>query len=350
MKVLLSRYEPVWAAEGVETGATEAEAGDAAVAAAAAADEGVAEDGKTEKEAVETIASPKKIGKFAKEAEDKPYWPEDWREKSAAHVAAGDDKVYQKELKRLERITDPTGVYSMARELEAKFSQGGLVKIPGKDAKPEDVEAFNKALGVPEKPEDYFKDIKLENGAVIGEMDKPVADSFAAAVHEAGATPAVVNKAMNWYFQNLEEQAAALDESDDQFQTEARQALKDEYGPAFNRYTGSIPSLFVSAPGGTDVEAEGGLVGRLLSGRMADGKIIGNDPDMLRWLVAQAREINPVATVTEGGEQGGKSLEMELGEIAKFRRENKSAYFKDEKMQARERELIDAQAKGRARA
>ena len=289
----------------------------------------------------------------AKEAEaakaNKPYWDEKWREKIAEHVAAGDKKTYDKELKRLQRINDPAGIYGMYRELEGRFTGGGLVKVPGKDAKPEDVAAFHKALGVPEKPEDYFKDIQLENGATIGNEDKPFIDSFAAAVHKAGAPPAVVSAALNWYFKDQEDRAAAQDDADDTFRREAESKLKEELGPAYKRMTNAISSIFAAAPGGSDPSNPNSLFSRLLSGRTSDGRIIGNDPDMVRFLASMVQEINPEMSVVEPGNQGGMSIDAELASIDKARRENRAAYNKDYKMQARERELIEAQQKVQSR-
>lgn len=287
-----------------------------------------------------------------KAAEDKhkPYWPADWREKMAEHAAAGDKKAYARELKRLQRFTDPTSVYGFAREYEGKFDRGGLVKVPGKDAKPEEVAEFNKAMGVPEKPEDYFKDIKLENGAVIGEADKPLADSFAAALHPAGASPAVVSAALNWYYKHQEEQAAAMDEADETFRHESERALKDEFGPAFQRMRNSIGPLFATAPGGSDPKNPNSLYARLTAGRLADGRIIGNDPDIMRWLVSMAQEINPAATVVEDGNQSGVTVDAEIKKIEDRMRSDSRGYFKDEPMQARYRELLTARDKIRAKA
>ena len=279
----------------------------------------------------------------------KSYWPEDWRQKVAEHAAAGNKKAMEKELKRLESINDPTGIYTSFRTLENTWASRNFVKKPGDDAKPEEIAEYHKALGVPEKPEDYFKSIKLENGAVIGEADKPLADSFAAAVHKSGATPAVVNAAMNWYFGNQEQQAAALDEADEKFKTESTNALKDDFGSAFKRKTNAIASLFEFAPGGADAKNEKSLFARLMGGRTADGKIIGNDPDMTRFMVALALERNPSASVVDDGDQTGKSIEAEIEDIKKYRRENKNAYYKDEKRQARFRDLLEAQQKIRAR-
>jgi len=46
-----------------------------------------------------------------------------------------------------------------ARNLERSLREGGKVKIPGEDAKPEEIKAFREAIGVPEKADGY--EIKL---------------------------------------------------------------------------------------------------------------------------------------------------------------------------------------------
>jgi len=297
-----------------------------------------------------TIAAGADTETEKKPEEKKSYWPDDWREKLAEHYAAGDKKAYDKELRRLQRITDPTAVYGNYRELDNRLNGGGLVKIPGKGATEDELAAYHKALGVPEKPEDYLKDIKLDNGVVIGDADKPIVDGFTQAVHKSGATPAVVNAALNWYYKHQEEQAAAMDERDDAHRRESETALKEEWGAAFKRRTNSLGTLFSSAPGGTDLKNEGSLYARLLGGRMADGSVIGNDPDMLRWLDAMRNEINPAATVVEDGNQSGLTIDAEIKAIETRMRTDRAAYFKDEGAQARYRDLITARDKIRARA
>lgn len=280
---------------------------------------------------------------------DKIDWPDNWRHLMAMELSAGDDKAYKREMKRLERMAKPTSVYGMYRDLEGKFTSGGLVKVPGKDAKPEDVAEFHKALGVPEKPEDYFKHVKLESGAVIGEADKPIVEEFAAAVHKSGATPEMMNAALNWYYKQQENQAAAMDEADDAFRNEALRELKEEYGPAFKRKTNAIASVFALAEGGTDVSNEKALYARLMGGRTADGKIIGNDPAMVRFLVALAHEINPSAMVVEDGPGKGVNIDAEIASIEQRMRNDRRNYFKDQAAQARYLELIETRNKIRAK-
>lgn len=274
------------------------------------------------------------------------------REEIAKHRSAGDEKLYKKELARLERLADlsPKALYGMYRELEAKLSEGGLVKIPGKDAKPEEIAAFQKALGWTEKPEDMIGQIKLENGMVIGEADKPMLTGFLGAVHGATSAQDFATKATDWYYKQQEEAAAALDEADDTFRREAERALKDDLGPAYKRRINSISTLFSTAPGGADAKNPSSTMARLLGGRTADGKIIGNDPEISKLLMAWSAEINPVASVVEDGASGSsRSIDTELSEIKGLRQSNPQKYWSPE-VQARELELITAQQKDRARA
>lgn len=292
--------------------------------------------------------------------EPKGYWPEDWRQKVAEHYGAGNPKAVEKELRRLESINDPAGLFAHMRGMENTWATKNFVKLPSKDAKPEEIAEFNKAIGVPESPDDYLKDLKFDDGLVLGDEDKPMAEDFAKSVaHETGMTPAQMQKAVGWYLRQQQEQIYALDEQDEQFQTEARQALQEELGPTYKRLINNVSSVFQRAAGGTDINNSDSVYARLLGGRTADGKIIGNDPDVVRWLVGLAQDINPAASVIEDGDLSAQSVD---DKIADFERRMagktkdgehdpavRKAYFKDEKAQAEYRRLINARSKIRAR-
>jgi hypothetical protein len=279
-----------------------------------------------------------------KEKPAKPLWPEDWRHQIATRVAAGDKKAYNRELKRLERIADPSGIYGMYREAEGKLTSGNLTRIPGKDATPEEIAQFHKAIGIPDDTKEYIDSIKLANGAEIGDDDKVVIGELAEIAKKNGTTPPAMNDIVNWYFSKQEEQAAALDESDDEFRRATEQELKEEYGAAFKRKTSGIPSLFATAPGGADPNNESSLFNRLLGGRMADGQIIGNDPDMVRFLVGLSHEINPATLVLDDTTNAGQTIDSELEELRALRKSDRRKYFSKE-IQEREQELIAAQLK-----
>jgi len=278
-----------------------------------------------------------------------PYWPTDWREKIAEHASAGDKKAYEKEMRRLSNLDSPYQVYGSFRNLENTWASRNFIKLPPKEGASEsDIREYHKALGVPEKPEDYFKDLKLDNGAVLGEADKPIVDAFAAAVHKAGAPPAVVSAALNWYFAGQEKAAADLDQADENYRVESMRALKDEYGPAFERKRNAVAALFATAPGGTDIKNDKSLISRLLGGRTADGKIIGNDPDAVRFLINLALDQNPSAAVVEDGDQSGKSVEKEIAEIEQVMRTDRARYNRE--FAGRYAELLATRSKIQARA
>lgn len=294
-------------------------------------------------------AAEEAAAKAAAQKVDPNQLTDELRKMIAEHYAAGDKKLEAKELKRLERIKDIKSLWGMYREMESKFTSGGLIKKPGKDAKPEEVAEFQKALGWAEKPEDMLKEIKLENDAVIGEADKPALGAFLAAVHGATSAQEFVSRAANWYYKTQEEAAARLDEADDAARRESEKLLKEEFGPAYSRRTNAIAALFATAPGGPDANNPASLYHRLVFGRTADGRLIGNDPDVVRFLVSLVDEINPAATVTEDGDMSGKSVEAELAELRALRKTDPKKYW-SEAVQRRELELIAVRDKIRERA
>lgn len=281
------------------------------------------------------------------EKEYKPYWPDDWREKLAEHRSAGDPKAYKKELARLKNIADPAGVYGMYREIEGRLTGGGLVKLPGKDAKEEDIKEFQKALGWTEKPEEMLDQVALADSAVLGDDDKPVLGEFLQSVHGATSASEFVSKAANWYFAKQEQAAADLDEADFEFRDESTKALKEEWGPSFKRRTAAIKSVFATAPGGADEKNEESVYHRLIHARTPDGKVVGNDPDILRWLDSIRNEINPAASVVEDG-AGSQSVEAELEKIKGLRKTDPQKYWGND-TQKREQELYAALEKIQAR-
>jgi hypothetical protein len=159
-------------------------------------------------------------------------------------------------------------------------------------------------------------------------------------------SPAQFNGLVNAYFSQQEEQAAKLDESDDNFRRESNLALKEEYGPAFKRLTNSIKTVFATAEGGVNVDDPSSVIYDLLHGRTASGRIVGNDPRINRWLISLVHAINPAETVVEDG-GGDASVDSEIEKIEKIMRENRAEY--DKKYADRYLKLIEVRNKIQAR-
>lgn len=279
-------------------------------------------------------------------SDDKPVaapadWPEAWRAK-----LSGEDK---KELARLERFGSPADIWKAYRALEQKLSSGEVKSSLPKDATPEQLSQWRKDNGIPEAPEKY--EINLEGGLVVGEQDKPRVDEFLKAMHGANASPAQVNAALNAYYKLVQTEETQLAEADSNFRSTAEDELRAEWGGDFRRNVNMVSSLLDSAPG---------EVGDLLrGGRTADGKLLGDHPAVMRWLVNMAREVNPVATVVpNAGANGAQAIGEEIASIEKAMRDRSSDYWKGPKaqggketvMQVRYRELVDSREKMKARA
>lgn len=254
-------------------------------------------------------------------------------EKSWRDELAGDDKDFRK---RLERFAAPNDFAKSFRSLEQKLSSGEYKKALAPDAKPEEVAAYRKEIGVPEKAEEYK--VELPNGMVLSDGDKPVVELFKQFAHGKNMSPAALNETLAWYYETQDALASQRLDADGAFKTKAEDELRAEWNTDFRANLNAANAVFDSMP------AE--LAERIRLGRTADGTIIANDPMFLRWMASTGRELNPAATVIPGGAgDAAKTVETELADIRKFARDNPDKYDQDKQMQARQRELLDVQSK-----
>lgn len=262
-----------------------------------------------------------------------PDWREDWRDL----MAGGDEK----ERKRLDRFRSPVDVYKSNRELEKKLSSGDVKAKLAADATPEQIAAWRKDNGIPEKPDGYLE--KLPSGLVIGDDDKPMLEGYLAEVHGANASPEVVAKTLDWYYRQQDVAAAAQADADKAFKQSAEDALRAEWGAEYRGNVNSIMSFLDAAPPTDDGSP---LKGLLMGARLSDGTLLGNNPTALKWLASLAQEANPAGFVApSAGTSQADSVAAEIAKIEGIMRTDRRAYDKDEKMQARLRDLYDAQEK-----
>lgn len=284
------------------------------------------------------------------EPDPEPAWAEDWREKIAEHASAGNKQEYEKELKRLERVTDPAALYGMYRELENRFRSGRLVKMPDENSSDDEIQDFLGALGVPEKPEDYMNAIDLGDNRQFGDEDQELVNGFLQAAHEVGAPPHVVNRVMNWYFDNMEQQAAHYDEIDTAAAQEYTDAMTQAYGAAATRYANGVVSMFAEQPGGTDLNNPDSLVYNIMNARMPNGSLVGSNVQFAQMMAGLAEDQGLTITNTDGGLDTRQAIQSELEEIKKTIKTNRREYDKDPAMQDRFKELLAAEARANERA
>lgn len=260
--------------------------------------------------------------------EPKGDWPENWREL----YANGDEKV----LKQLGRYASPKAALDALFAAQQKIRSGELKTVLKPDASPEEIAAWRADNGIPESPDKY--ELNLPGGLIVGEADKPIVDNFLKQAHEANMHPDQVNKVLGWYMEQQEQAQAQLAERDEQTRRECEDDLRKEFGPEYRRNLAVANELLSGAPEG--------VKDALLSARAADGTPLGNDPNLIRWLVGLAREINPIGTVVPGS--GGNAIQAVQNELAHLRSmmaDHNSEYWKGpnaERNQARYRELLTA--------
>lgn len=254
--------------------------------------------------------------------------PSDWR----TELAAGDEKL----LGFLGRYASPKAFAEAAKKDRDTLRNGSALKPLSEDATEEEIAAYRKAFNVPEAPDKYLE--ALPDGLVVGDDDKPAISQFAEAMHKANAPKAVVDAAIQTYYDIVDAQEAELIQRNEQAKDAGINDLRDEWGADYRRNINVVASYISTLP-----EAVQSIINE---GSMSDGTLIGNNPEVLRWLAAQALDANPLATVVPGsGADQAKGIDEEMSEIERVMREERSRYNRDEKMQARYRQLIDAKAR-----
>ncbi len=252
----------------------------------------------------------------------------DWRKA----MSGGDEKS----LKTFERYASLSDVGKAYREAQAKISAGDFLRPPPANATPEQLTEYRKTIGVPEKPEGYFE--KLPNGLVIGEDDKPLFDKFATAMHSMNTPPQVMHTAVKWYYDLQNEQIEAQKSIDSQAKPNLEAKLKEAWGGDFGINANIYRNFIDSVP--KEVKST------LTQARDAEGNFILYQPEVVSWLVAQAREINPAAHIAPADGGGSiQSVQGEIDRIEKVMREKRTEYNKDIAMQDRLRKLYDARIK-----
>jgi hypothetical protein len=133
----------------------------------------------------------------------------------------------------LEGIRDLRGLASGYVNAQKLIGQKTINAIPGDDATPEQRQSFMRALGVPEKPEDYGlkKPEKLPEGmAYNDELQK----EFAGKAHELGFTAKQAQGLLEWFNGKGVGEFETMQQRMGERRTQAETELKKEWGKAYD--------------------------------------------------------------------------------------------------------------------
>lgn len=252
-----------------------------------------------------------------------------WR----ADIAGEDDKF----ATTLERFENPTAFGNAFREAQQTISAGKYKEaLPAADADDETVKAYREANGIPFEPAGYLEN--LPDGLVLGEDDAPIAEVFMQALHSVYAPPGVAHALISQYNDFAEEQQEAQNELDIEQAKEATDALRAEWKGDY-RANINLVGAFLENTFGKEVKEQ------LLNGRFEDKRGFMNDPKILMGIASAQRIIDPLLQIIPAGEDPEATLKEEIAEIELYMKEHRTAYNKDEKKQARLRQLYDIRTK-----
>jgi hypothetical protein len=262
----------------------------------------------------------------------------DWRSEMA-----GEDADL---LKYLGRYHSKDAALKAFRTTQGEIRSGKYIKPLGDDPSEDDVAAYRKTFGVPEKPEGYLE--TLPDGLVVGEDDKPYVDKFVEAMHAVNAPKADVDAALATYYNIVEEQADAERQEAEQAKHFGEDALRQEWGADYRRNLNVMHSHLETLPAPVRAAMQFGTMPVLDDEGQPTGKSvpIGYHPDVLMWLTSLALDKNPLATVVPGaGANQASAIADEIATIEETMRTNRKKYNDSPEMQARLRTLYDAREK-----
>lgn len=190
-----------------------------------------------------------------------PALPQPWMSGLTSEQKANAELI--KSLSSFEKgIPDLVEFYA-----KAEAAKGKAVVVPSEGASKEDLAAFRKAVGVPDKPEDYKLDeVKLPNGETLDpEWDK----GLRALAHKVNLSQGQLNELHKWYFADLAEAMKFVKTTSQQAHATLRKEMGADYDAAMT-FKARAVSKFLTPEAATRFEKTG----------------LGNDPEIIKMFSA----------------------------------------------------------------
>lgn len=249
-------------------------------------------------------------------------------------VEGGDKPVSADWREGLEgELRDFAGRFTTAKDLaqaalDLRKANSGMIRLPGKDAKPEEVAKFRKAIGAGEKVEEYA--FEMPKGIEANEGDKAFQAKVAEIMHTTGvplATAKALNSAWN-------EMTTAMQAEAERVAVAKREAavaeLRKDLGADYDSHL-ALATRAARTFGGDDFI-------NFVNTTMVDGAKLGDHPAFIKAFGTIGRRMGEgdFIGVVNDAEKG--TLE---GELEKLMRDNPpgTAKYNDPAVQKRVREI-----------
>lgn len=205
------------------------------------------------------------------------------------------------------RLTTPADAVKVA--LDFRKANSAMIKVPGKDATPEDRAKFNKAIGVPETVEGY----KFDIGREPTDADKAIQGNLAKIAFDNG----IPANAMTALSKAVSELATAQRDEQNRVAIAGREAadasLRKEMGSEYEAHK-ALGIRAVQAFG--DVKAHPEVL-EFFEHKTVDGIKVGDHPVMRRIMGNVGRRMGEGEFIGAVGSDQRQSLQGELATIMK---------------------------------
>lgn len=217
-------------------------------------------------------------------------------------VAAKDwrDGLAGEELEIAKRYASPQ---DMAKaHVVLRKNNSSMIRVPGKDAKPEDVASFKKALGAPEKAEDYK--FPAPEGREETDSEKALGAKIATVLHSHHVPLAAAGELHGV----VKEAALAIEAENERLAVEGRAtseaALRKEWGADFEGNV-QLSARAAHAFGGEEFK-------QFLNTTMVNGVKLGDHPQFLKVFGKVGRRMGEGDFIGAVGADAIKGLDDEL--------------------------------------
>jgi len=251
-------------------------------------------------------------------------WPDNWRE-----AYAGEDEA---KLAKLARYQSPNAALDALFSAQQKISSGeykSAAPFPV-DGSDEEKQAWRESNGIPLKPDEY--------GIQAIDDDKDFVAAVAQFAHENNMPKEHAQAVYKFLTEQEQAELAEEAEADARLKQKTEDELRAEMGGDYRRNINLVNGMLAQAPEG--------VKDMLFEARDSEGRPIGSNANVIRWLTDLALQINPVATlINPAGNNVASTVDDQIKEIEGWMRAPSGSadhgkYWKDESVQKRYRDLI----------
>jgi hypothetical protein len=212
------------------------------------------------------------------------------------------------------------------------------------DATPEQLTAYRKENGIPEKPEGYLETLPAEIKATLDDDGKEAVTPYLSLMQKHNLSPQAAAEFVQMRQAELHRQVDARLALDETLRSQTEETLRADWGNSYKPEINNIQTLLDGLP----VEVRNAL----LDARTPNGNGLFASPETVKAFAQLARQVNPysVPIGSDGGSLDQKGVDTRIEQIESYMGAQRGTpewdkYWKSEKTQAEYRDLLTAREK-----